>query len=51
MSFVLVRSQVLCVRGCRKLWQKHSVDVGEESKKIENIAEDCALVEENCRCP
>ena len=28
-SFVLVRSQVLCVRGCRKLWQKNSVDAGE----------------------
>ena len=47
---------MLCVR---KLWQKNCVDageaevvnVGEESKKIEKVAEDCALVKENCECP
>ena len=30
LSFVLVRSQVLCLRGCRKLWQRSMVvDAGE----------------------
>ena len=28
LSFILVRSQVLCIRGCRKLW-KHNMDIQE----------------------
>ena len=29
LSFVLVRAQVLCLRGCRKLWQRTVVNAGE----------------------
>ena len=54
--FVLVILQVLCVRGCRKLWQKNTVDAGEAEVvqcrgRIQEKWEECGLDDENCRCP